>query len=269
MSRVAITVSILFGLSLVSPREVLSQEAPIFRWEQKRISKVEPGCFPKAPCIEVSVSYPVFLQAPSTETRRRLNAEIERFLLRPPREAETPSSVEDWVRLTIRRRHEMWEQGSRASTWQVHRNVGVAHQDRQVIVIGLREEYFTGGFHPNYYSTTWNFRPAGGQKLKLNDILREGARDELTTLAEKRFREVRDIPDGKTVSEAFFFGGAGFRLNENFFLGKNGLSFHWNAYEIASYSAGDTTIQLSYEEIRHLLRPEFRDRESTAESRAP
>ena len=40
---------------------------------------------------------------------------------------------------------------------------------------------------------------------------------------------------------------------ENFYLGKEGITFHYNVYDIAPYVMGAIEITLPYEMMQHLL----------------
>ena len=91
------------------------------------------------------------------------------------------------------------------------------------------------------------------EEIQLSDILSVNSLDMLNAIAENNFRRDRDIPGDLSLEEAgYWFKDDQFRLNDNFAVGKSGLIFHFDQYEIAPYSFGPIEITIGYDQIDFL-----------------
>ena len=94
-----------------------------------------------------------------------------------------------------------------------------------------------------------------GKPVRLIDILKPGALQSLTALAELRLRKDYKLSPTEKLSEAGFnFPDDSFKLNDNFGIGDKELIFHFNTYEIAAGAMGPTEIAIPYMDMRHLLK---------------
>jgi hypothetical protein len=117
-----------------------------------------------------------------------------------------------------------------------------------ILSVDISNGSYTGGAHPNSWSTTYNFDIRTGEVIKLKDILIDGGEEQLQKLAEKLFvknngREGWDFEEGK------------FPLAVNFSINTGGLYFFYNSYEIGSYVMGAPDVFIPYKDIKHLIKP--------------
>jgi hypothetical protein len=78
---------------------------------------------------------------------------------------------------------------------------------------------------------------------------------ELVISNTQKFRSEMKIPDNQTLMEAgYFFQEEDFVLPENIFYSKNGLTFHYNVYEIASYAQGAISIDFDWKEVAAFMK---------------
>lgn len=138
--------------------------------------------------------------------------------------------------------------------WFLERKVFVLYNTPEILSMSLSERTFTGGAHGMATVTFTNLDPRTGASILLSDVLVDGYEATLLPLAEARFREVRGIEDGMSLSDAgfSFFDNGVFALTENFAIGEDALTFYYNAYEVAPYALGSTEIVLSYDELNGL-----------------
>ena len=115
---------------------------------------------------------------------------------------------------------------------------------------------FTGGAHGNYGTTYYNFDATTGQIISLEDILEDGFKASLTTIAEPIFKKSY-LESGMTnYSEAgFYFENDVFKLTDNFAITKEGLKFLYNPYEVAPYALGQQEIIIPYAALKNLIKP--------------
>lgn len=124
---------------------------------------------------------------------------------------------------------------------------------------------YSGGVHPNVYQLTCNFDPETGDALYLADILSgEGMVDALYSMVLDKLAVYATTLGGeepaylegyeKTVAAHFDLENPG---QENWYLTDAGMVFSFSPYELASYAAGSIQVELTYEELRGVLKDAF------------
>jgi hypothetical protein len=119
----------------------------------------------------------------------------------------------------------------------------------------VRMDYyeFTGGAHGNYFSVGFNFRLSDGELLKLTDIIKENQLNNLSLFCEQ---EILKKFNAYSLSEAGLFEDE-IRLTseQDFFIKPNFLVIQFDPYEIAAYAVGSIEVELSFNRIKNLLKP--------------
>ncbi|MGB0130929.1 MAG: DUF3298 and DUF4163 domain-containing protein [Chlorobium sp.] len=130
----------------------------------------------------------------------------------------------------------------------------------KLLTMQLSSYAYTGGAHGMHMTTCFVFDAATGRRLVIDDVFVPGFKDRLNALIEARFREER----GLSASDRLDGEKGGLFENRiafttNFAMTPSGVVFLYNPYEIASYAAGQTEIELHYGELKGLLKPEYLD----------
>lgn len=142
--------------------------------------------------------------------------------------------------------------------WYYSRVFSVVHNNYWLFTIAHHEKSYAGGAHPNSFTNYYNFNPVTGQRLFLHSILKQGNRQKLTQIAEKKFRKKMNIsPTASLEDEGFLFEDNRFYLNENFWLDDEGLHFLYNPYEVAPYAVGPINLTITYGELNGMLQDIF------------
>ena len=230
------------------------------RLEKMNYSKADGSCKGN-PCVEIKIDSLRVISAPSVQAGERINAAIDTWVRhgedsQPP--ARNPQEVlqrfvDSYWKAS---REESKADQAYAIPWYQNRIVGLEFQSEHVLSLSFQEGGFTGGAHPYGELTYMNFRPATGARIHMADIFKEGYIKPLNAVAERRFRELKQISPQARLGVAYPAFADGFRLNQNFSIGGRGLTFFFNDYEIAAYVEGPTRLFVPYAEIRSLLRPD-------------
>lgn len=122
-----------------------------------------------------------------------------------------------------------------------------------VVTILTVDQSYTGGAHAIERAAYASFRPAGGRRIGLDDLVTD--RSALTAAGERRFREAHRLSDTAAPGEGGFeFEGGAFSLPENFGVFPEGIRFRWDAYEIAAFTDGPTEITVAWDDLGAALR---------------
>lgn len=243
-----------------SPRSTSRGQGPPLTYATRTLERGEPDC-PEAAdsCGRVSLEYPEITTAPSDEVREALNDSIAALLLEPLDDGTRAASPEGLAEEFLARNAEArlsLPEGAPTAGWFLERKVRVIHQDALVLSLEETVFWYTGGAHPNTSARLASFDPGSGRRLVLEDLLTPGYGPPLNAIAEHRFRAIREIPDGQSLTDAgFWFEDGVFSLNDNFAVADSGLAFHFDPYEVAPYALGPTDVVLDREELGELIRP--------------
>ncbi len=132
--------------------------------------------------------------------------------------------------------------------WSLETEGQVLFQNDKFVSVQLHQYSYTGGAHPNTFSTVWMFNKTNNEPLRWQDL---GVKtDTLEVIAEQAFREAAEIPTSKTLEEAGFFEGEEFSLPQNYGLVKDGLLLYYNTYEIAPYVFGPTEVVIPWADLK-------------------
>jgi hypothetical protein len=127
-------------------------------------------------------------------------------------------------------------------------------------VIDRSIEEFTGGAHPNHGTTIYVIDLNLLKQLSIEDIIEKESFANLYTLAGRELRLFSEEQTGESIapreplSKGIFFEDEIPSL-KNFAPGPKGISFQWNPYEAAPYSAGTVRITIGWNELADLLTP--------------
>ena len=117
-----------------------------------------------------------------------------------------------------------------------------------------REEYY-GGAHPNTYHNILNFDPKTGHEIAFYDIFKEGCEDILTAMLIEELMNYAQVSDMDELHEkGFLFIDTEMFISQNFILGKDGITFLYNRYEIAPYAMGDIKLTLDYTTLKDIMK---------------
>jgi hypothetical protein len=219
-------------------------------------------------CGRIALTWTEITDAPAGVAREAINRWVREALLEPPLSEGAPGSPEALAdRFIADYEGYRREVPDSPGGWLVERTVEAIHRDEHVVSFRDVDSSFTGGAHPHRTETYSTLYLTTGRPLILEDLLVTGGREELRRIVEARFRRVRGLePDQDLGKAGFWFGDqtrertgnrgsarasgkTSFVLPDNFALTDDGLLFHFNPYDIAPYSIGSTTVEVSRSEL--------------------
>lgn len=139
--------------------------------------------------------------------------------------------------------------------WQSETTGEVLLDRPGLLTVSIFTYAFTGGAHGMSVTQYLIFDTATGRQLGLNDLFKPGFEATLDKLIERRFRQMRGLSatDPLNSEKGGLFENK-ITHNENFAVTGSGIRFLYNQYEIAPYAAGQITINLSFDELKEILK---------------
>ncbi|MFA8343145.1 MAG: DUF3298 and DUF4163 domain-containing protein [Rhodothermaceae bacterium] len=147
---------------------------------------------------------------------------------------------------------------SSPQSWEIKKDIKTVMKTDNLLSLTLTDFSYTGGAHPNTFVTHLCFDLKTGKRISLEDLITKEKMNELNILAEKKFRSDNNFNETSNYQEEGYFVENGkLKVNDNFLITNDGLTFLFNSYEIAPYSTGRTKIHLKLSELKGLLKNNY------------
>lgn len=137
-------------------------------------------------------------------------------------------------------------------SWEAQATAKINFQSKKALNVTVEYYVFTGGAHGYGATESLLFNPENGATYKLSELFSNTT--QLTELVEAKFRSQLKIAANTSLTDAgYFFADDRFILPKNFILTDQGIQFHYNTYEVASYAQGPIDISITYVELGDLF----------------
>lgn len=139
--------------------------------------------------------------------------------------------------------------------WHYTAKVTVEVLTDSLLSLSVNDAYYTGGAHGGSGVYFININPKTGAEFTLDNFLKPGYNEILTSLGNKAFRQTRQLTDTASLNESYFeFPEDKFELNKNYGFKQEGIVFFYNSYEIAPYAAGPTEVLIPYDQLKDWIK---------------
>ncbi|MBO5787219.1 MAG: DUF3298 domain-containing protein [Bacteroidaceae bacterium] len=117
----------------------------------------------------------------------------------------------------------------------------------------LNYDEYEGGAHGYYYTAVHTFDPRDGHEVTLDEIMKEGYEEALLhaiAAGIQRYCKANDITELDWLQR----GTGELFISKNAVLRDSCITFIYNPYEIASYAVGKIEADITYKELKHILK---------------
>lgn len=112
---------------------------------------------------------------------------------------------------------------------------------------------YSGGARPTTYFTLKTIDLNSLKEIKPKDVFIESYETELAEIIRSKLLRTVEENGG---NKSFFFDFEDIMPNDNFYLTQKGVQFTYNAYKIASGAVGHFDVEITYQELQHILQQE-------------
>ena len=221
------------------------------KYVDKNITRQGPDCKASPEnCARVKVSFPEITGVPGALDKDLLNKQIQKALLKGSLDPEgkvgnVEGACKNFISDFLGFKEQMQQE---VAGWSIAIDIKIINNDANYLSLRIDEDAYLGGAHPNQYTSFLNYDISTGQVIGLGDLINDTAR--LKELAEKQFREAKNLSPGENLNEAgYLFDEGKFTLTENFGISQGKLLLYYNNYDIAPYALGPTLLELPLETI--------------------
>ncbi|MCJ0743612.1 DUF3298 and DUF4163 domain-containing protein [Pedobacter montanisoli] len=200
---------------------------------------------------KATISYPVF-------QNKALNDYLLKQVFSFFSQEEPPTSYQDVANSFVKGYDEFaTENKDYTHSWYLDINIKPISQFKDYIALAYTHSDYTGGAHGSHNIIYINFDPVQNKPLTLDNLIENGSSIKLTALGEQIFRKDEKLSATEPLTEKYFFENGKFILPLNFYIGKNGLVFLYNAYEIKPYVDGTTELVIPFDQLKGILKPQY------------
>lgn len=208
------------------------------------------GNKPDSGCTVIKIKYPVFAGQPVLNDTVKHRAATLFDVYNSP-----DTSFKSFAGKFIKAYQQDMVNRNTRMIYTLQTTATVVRQDSALLALELSGYDFQGGAHGSSLTMFINWNTKAQKYIALSDLLADGSRVKLDSVAEKIFRTEEKLGPAEPLKTNYFFAKDKFALPDNFQITPTGLRFLYNEYEIKPYAAGKTELFIPYTQIESLLKP--------------
>ena len=140
--------------------------------------------------------------------------------------------------------------------WELTGKADTTFTNPKLLTIQFESYAYTGGAHPNSNVSLYTFDRQTGRSLTLNDLVADTTA--LRRVVEQAFRTHQELkPQDNLEERGYFLQNGRFPLPANVGMGRAGMIFYYNPYEVAAYAVGPIELTIPYGQLKKVLREEW------------
>ncbi|MFD2569557.1 DUF3298 domain-containing protein [Spirosoma soli] len=148
------------------------------------------------------------------------------------------------------------EMGGLGGCWELKTKADTVYAGEKALSVKFETYAYTGGAHPNSNLSFYTFDRETGRSLTLGDMVSDTTA--LLGVVEKAFRKQQELlPQYNLEERGYFLRDGRFFLPANVAMGRDGMIFYYNPYEIAAYAVGPIQVTVPYEQLNGILRDDW------------
>ena len=210
-------------------------------------------------CLDVKIKEVKLKGGPSGKAVARIGAALEKAIIETdnsPGEVNNPEELA--ANITEEYKRISREMPDYSMPWSYNVQVDIFLNRQGLFGAEINTSSFTGGAHGNYFTFYYLYDIDNGQRIHIDDLLKDNAHSKLLSMADQQFRESRQLGQDADYNEmGYWFEDNVFTLPENFKYSEGGIEFRYNPYEIAPYSEGEIILLFPLSEVQELIKPKY------------
>lgn len=125
--------------------------------------------------------------------------------------------------------------------------------EKDLLVYRINYNEYTGGAHGMYMTTYLNMDLTLMRPLHLDDLFADDYKEALTDLIWNQVMADNKVTTHEALEDLGYGSTGEIAPIENFYLNKEGITFHFNVYDITPYTMGPVIVTIPYSAMEHLL----------------
>ena len=140
-------------------------------------------------------------------------------------------------------------------TYNETSNNEIVYNRNDILSFVVYKDCYYGGAHGSHQYSNRVVDLKTGQQITENDVFTDDYPYELAKIIVEGIALANQV-EVVELENIGFFNVNEIVPNKNFYVDETGITYTYNEYDIAAYVVGTVSVQIPYEQIRHLLRQE-------------
>lgn len=191
-----------------------------------------------------------------------INASISQHILEQGRNSNVRESMHMYLKQTYEKyKPEITEMQAQGDEYFADMVFSFEHQGwflddnpDSIITYAATSYIYTGGAH-GYHSIRYlNFSRRTGHLFTLDQVLDLSRQKDIIQLIVQDLMQQFECNSIQQLEDQGFIGIREMSLTDNFYIGKHGITFVFNPYDIACYALGKQSVTLTYNQLKTYLK---------------
>lgn len=194
--------------------------------------------------VSVKISYPQLVNLQNKEVQDKINLLLESYFLEALQNYEEFISDSEYI-------------ADYPADWAFYfeTTFRATYLTDEFLSVVMDYYEFTGGAHGNHFSQGYNFKLSDGELFYLSDIIKESQFENLSLFCEQEIIKQFDV---NSLADILFNDEISLNEDQDFFINPGHLVIQFDPYEIAPYSMGSIEVEISFDRIKNLLKPNIK-----------
>ncbi len=219
----------------------------------KKVYKSYKGCKQSSDnCTYFSLQYQI---VKSGKAKKFINNAIQDSLLKAVNiwDDKKAADFKDAAANFLSEYEKSLKENTNGASWYLETNGTVNANTKNVLSYAIGQSMYTGGAHPNTYLAFYNFNKENGNQITLADIFGANFDAALNKVIDTEFRKMKGLDATDNLQDKAGLFENKITYTNNFGIEKKGITFYYNAYDIAAYVYGPTDLFIPWENLTGIM----------------
>lgn len=191
-----------------------------------------------------------------------INASISQHVMEQGRNSNVREAMRQYLKQTYEQHEpevtEMQEQGGEYFADMIfsfeHEGRFMDDNPDSIITYAATNYTYTGGAHGYHWIRYLNFSRNTGHLITLDEILDLSRQKAIVQMIIQDLMKQFECNSIQQLEEEGFIGISDMNVTDNFHIGRHGITFLYNPYDIACYALGKQSVTLTYQQLEPYMK---------------
>lgn len=134
----------------------------------------------------------------------------------------------------------------------------ITYSEQGILSLISKTIEYSGGAHANQFASTLNFNLNDKALITVSSLFKEPNDEDLLDLLFNALMHSFEVETREELEYKGVFNYHALEVTNNLYFDKNGITFYYNPYELATYSTGPIELHLSYDDLAPYFTNEYK-----------
>ena len=221
--------------------------------------------------VDIKMSYPIFLDNNYTEIQDSLVKSIAQRIYPVPLDDFSKEGVKAHLEKYVEEQVEDYkldlEQAKKLNfdvgsysvfSREYEYSDSITYSEHGILSLISKTIEYSGGAHANQFASTLNYNLNDKALITVSSLFKEPNDEDLLDLLFNALMHSFEVETREELEYKGVFNYHALEVTNNLYFDKDGITFYYNPYELATYSTGPIELHLSYDELAPYFTNEYK-----------